>query len=206
MNQYFLDKNDMDEFTEKINIDDLYEHKKKQDLNQLKLFNKILNIIHKQIKTVSRNNEMSLWYIVPEMILGAPKYRQADCIAYLFDKLKTNGFMVQYYNPNTFFICWAYHVPSYVRQELQKKTGIVVDESGNRIIEEGDGKNNTKQEEYNPNEFLLDQSSSLSTSSSSASKKTYTPINSYKPTGNFIYDPQMLEKIENDVFNKNNNV
>jgi hypothetical protein len=194
INQYLLD---MEDFNEKINIDDLYEHKKKQDLNQLKLFNKILNTIHKQIKTVSRNNEMSLWYIVPEMILGAPKYQQADCIAYLFDKLKTNGFMVQYYNPNTFFICWAYHVPSYVRQELQKKTGIVVDELGNRIIENGnESKSKNEEQQYNPNEFLIEEVKQTT------NKKTYTPINSYKPTGNFIYDPQMLEKIENDMLNK----
>ena len=38
----------------KINLDDLYERKKQQDLNTVSLYNKVLNRIHTRIKTVSR--------------------------------------------------------------------------------------------------------------------------------------------------------
>jgi hypothetical protein len=41
------------DFTEKINIDDLYERKRQYDLNKLELYNKILNRIHVRIKTTS---------------------------------------------------------------------------------------------------------------------------------------------------------
>ena len=44
----------IDDFSEKLNIDDLYEKKRQYDLNKLALFNKILNRIHVRIKTVSR--------------------------------------------------------------------------------------------------------------------------------------------------------
>ena len=43
------------DFSEKINIDDLYEKKHQQDLNKLELFKKILNRIHVRIKTTANS-------------------------------------------------------------------------------------------------------------------------------------------------------
>jgi hypothetical protein len=42
------------DFSEKINLDELYEKKKQHDLSRLELYNKILNRIHVKIKTISR--------------------------------------------------------------------------------------------------------------------------------------------------------
>ena len=114
----------VDNFTDKINIDDLYERKKQSDMNKLELFNKILNRIHVKIKTTSRQSKeiQYCWYVVPEMIIGVPRYDQGACIAYVIDKLKTNGFIVRYIHPNMLFISWMHWVPSYVRNELKKKT------------------------------------------------------------------------------------
>ena len=118
-------------------MDDLYEKKRKYDLNKLALFNKILNRVHVRIKTTSRQkiDEQFCWFIVPEIILGVPKYDQAACIAYLMDKLKTNGFNIKYIHPNTLFISWMHWVPSYVRTELKKKTGIEINEYGEKVID-----------------------------------------------------------------------
>ena len=126
------------DFSEKINIDELYERKKQYDLNKLDLYNKILNRIHVRIKTTARQkiDEQFCWFIVPEVILGVPKYDQGACIAYLLDKLKENGFDVHYIHPNTLFISWKSWVPTYVRTELKKKTGIVIDEYGKPIDKE----------------------------------------------------------------------
>ena len=44
------------EFSEKINIDELYEKKRQYDLNKLELFRKILNRVHVRIKTTARQN------------------------------------------------------------------------------------------------------------------------------------------------------
>ena len=114
----------IDDFSEKLNMDDLYEKKRQYDLNKLALFNKILNRVHVRIKTTSRQkiDEQFCWFIIPEIILGVPKYDQAACIAYIMDKLKQNGFQVKYIHPNTLFISWIHWVPSYVRSELKKKT------------------------------------------------------------------------------------
>ena len=80
---------DMDDFAEKINLDELYEKKKKSDLIQLNTFNKILNRIHQRIKHISRQRcDQYCFFIVPEVMIGIPKYNNADCIAYLINKLK----------------------------------------------------------------------------------------------------------------------
>ncbi len=164
------------DFSEKMNIDDLYESKRQNDLNKLTLFNKILNRIHVRIKTTSkqRMNEQFCWFVVPEIIIGVPKYDQGSCIAYLLDKLTENGFNVKYIHPNTLFISWSHWIPSYVRTELKKKTGIEVNEFGVRKEEE--------------NEEIVFEPKETDKEKTRDKKKSdlYTPIASYKPSGNLF--------------------
>jgi hypothetical protein len=177
------------EFSEKINIDELYEKKRQVDLNKLELFKKILNRIHIRIKTVAKQsvNEKFCWFVVPEIIIGVPKYDQAGCIAYLMNTLKDNGFNVRYFHPNTLFICWDHWVPSYVRNEIKKKTGIVINEYGEKVEDE------TKEEE---DDVQVEQQGSVQQITNS---KKYTPINSYKPSGKLVYSEDLLNKIETKI-------
>ena len=188
------------DFSEKLNIDDLYERKRQHDLNQMALYNKLLNRIHVRIKTTARQktDEQFCWFIVPEIMIGVPKYDQGACIAYLVDKLKENGFMVRYIHPNTLMISWKHFIPSYVRNELKKKTGIIIDENGNKIGE-GDVKTLTGGEQPKSLEemmFKTTDSTNLN-SSKSQNQKKYTPIASYKPQGNLVYNDELLNKLEN---------
>ena len=191
------------DFSEKLNIDDLYERKKQHDLNKLELFNKILNRIHVRIKTTSRQkiDEHFCWFVVPEVIIGVPKYDQGACIAYLMDKLTNNGFQIRYIHPNTLFICWQNWVPSYIRNELKKKTGILVDEFGNRLQEDNDNslKENSKSDIHSLMIQAKDTSSvkkNTKNSKEEQNKKNFTPIQSYKPQGNFIYDDNIINLLE----------
>ena len=176
------------DFSEKINLDELYEKKKQHDLSRLELYNKILNRIHVKIKTISRQklDEQFCWFVVPEIIIGVPKYDQGDCIGYIFNKLKENGFAVKYYHPNTLFICWNHFVPSYVRTELKKKTGLVIDEYGNPVKDE---KTDNIVQKEETNNLLLNKPKQSNVNNND---KKYTPITSYKPTGNFIYNKDQL--------------
>jgi hypothetical protein len=192
----------IDNFSEKINIDELYEKKRQQDLNKLALFNKILNRIHVKIKTISRQkiDEQFCWFLVPEIIIGVPKYDQAACIAYLIDKLKSNSFNVRYIHPNMLFISWMHIVPGYVRTELKKKTGISVNEFGQKIDEDGEENENKiiTETPTNPNEYMLNMKQDGQ--DKGKPKKEYTPIKSYKPSGNLVYDDDILNKIEDKFF------
>jgi hypothetical protein len=187
----------IEDFSEKINIDELYEKKRQQDLNKLALFNKILNRVHVRIRTTSRQkaDEQFCWFLVPETILGVPKYDQAACIAYLMDKLKTSGFNIRYVHPNLLFISWLHWIPQYVRTEIKNKTGIKINEYGQKIEDEDeDGNKMITNHPSDPNDYLLKQNDSQKDKSQ---KKEYTPIKTYKPSGNLVYDDDILNRIEN---------
>ena len=60
----------------RINLDDLYEQKKKYDTNTLIIYNKILARIHNKIQIISKThkNYDFCWYVIPEMMIGVPSY------------------------------------------------------------------------------------------------------------------------------------
>ena len=183
---------DNDDENVKINLDDLYERKQQHDLNTLSIYNKVLNRIHNKIKTISRQQttEQHCWYVIPEMIIGVPKYDHGACTAYLIDKLRDNGFMIRYTNPNLIFISWKHWIPSYVRNEIKKKTGTVVDGYGNKV-----DKNEQEKEidSSDPNAFMLNRNKNISIE---PPKKDYKAIDSYQPSGNLIYNQELLRRIE----------
>lgn len=182
---------DDEESTNKINIDELYDRKQQRDLKQISIFNKILNRTHKRILFTSKNKkeDKHIWFTVPEYIFGEPIYDKGDCIGYLVTKLEENGFHVRYVHPNTLFISWHNWIPSYVRTEFKKKTGIMIDEKGNIIDKE------EKDEDINGK--LLNDKQHVGPGGKPV--KQYTPIGQYKPTGNLVYNPEMFEKIEKKI-------
>jgi hypothetical protein len=189
---------DEEEALGKINIDDLYDKNMKRDLKQVALFNKMLNRVHKRIQTNTRmkRNEKYIWFLVPEFLFGEPVYDQSDCIAYIISKLVENGFYVRYVHPHSLFISWEQWIPSYVRNEIKKKTGKVINEKGQVI---SDAKADTDEpDDSDPNSKLLHQN----TANNSGSKKQYTPIGQYKPSG-MVYNPDILEKLEKKITFKN---
>jgi hypothetical protein len=191
----------IENFSEKINIDDLYEKKRQYDLNQMHLFNKLLNRVHVRIKTTSRQkiDEHFCWFIVPEIMIGVPKYDQAACIAYLIDKLKNNGFNVKYIHPNTLFISWIHWVPDYVRTELKNKTGIIVNEYG---VRQDDGNNEHRliQDSRDQPVFALNlKPADILQQKEKQPKKDYTPIKSYKPSGSLVYNDALLSKMNDKL-------
>jgi len=161
------------------------------------LFNKILNRIHVKIKTISRQkiDEQFCWFVVPEIIIGVPKYDQGACIAYLVDKLHENGFAVRYIHPNTLFICWKDWVPSYVRNELKKKTGISVNEFGKKIEN-----TETTEKQADVNQMFLQPAANAQTpTTNTIAKKNYTSVKSYKPSGKLIYDDELLDHLDDKL-------
>lgn len=177
----------------KLNMDDLYERKKQNDLNTLKIYNKILNRIHNKIKHLSRihHKEQHCWYLIPEVIIGIPKYNHENCTAYIIDKLKENGFMLRYIHPNLLFISWKNWTPSYVREEIKKKTGINIDGFGNKIPQSD---NFIKTENIN-DKLILNSSENINLNTKKVTN--FKDINTYKPSGKLIYNQEHINKINN---------
>jgi len=126
---------DGDNFSDKINLDELYDKKREYDESKLVTYNKILNRVHARIKSTSRQSihERCCWYIIPEIMIGITRYNVQECTSFLLSKLADNGFNVKYTHPNLLFICWHHWIPDYVRKEMKKQTGVEIDGYGNEI-------------------------------------------------------------------------
>jgi hypothetical protein len=144
-----------------INIDELYDTKKKNDISKLNLFNKLLVKIHTRIKTASRqrNSDNFCSYVMPEVLVGYPNYNLSDCLVFIVESLENNGFLTRYIHPNLLFISWNHWVPKYVRDEYKKKTGIAIDSMGEQINKDKSVVrfNDTKQTDFKTNsKFVYD--------------------------------------------------
>lgn len=163
----------------RLNIDELYETKQKSDLKKVGIYNKLLEKIHYKIKVASRqrkDNEFC-YFIMPEVLIGYPNYDFQECLLYIKSCLENDGFLTKYIHPNLILISWRHIVPKYVRDEYKTKTGDQVDKFGTVLENKSDTYKNKLIEPFkNPSENSTN--------------------NTYKPSGKFIYDKDVLKKIQ----------
>ena len=155
----------------RLNIDELFETKKKSDLKRLSIYSKLLARIHHKIKMTSkqRDNSQFCSFIMPEVLLGYPNYDFSECLTFIIDRLNNDGFVTRYIHPNLIFICWSHWVPGYVREEFKKKTNTEVNSFG----------------ETKPDKTVV------------RFEKTETkPVSNYKPTGMFVYDEELIKSMK----------
>ena len=154
--------------SDKISLDSLYDRKREVDNHRLETYNKILKRIHQKIIYTSKHryNEPFLFYVVPEFMIGVPRYNVTHCTIYIIEKLEKNNFIVKYTHPNMLFISWNHYVPNYKRKEIKNKYGIEIDGFGQEI--------HSKQKN---NDLLLYSGKPQNTSSSSSSNSTSTISN-----------------------------
>ena len=174
---------DEEEFSEKISLDDLYERKFEIEQNKLSIYKKILNRVHKKIKLTARQKqgETFCFFLVPEMLIGVPRYDVDSCTSYIIEKLNDNGFITRYTHPNLIFISWNHYLPAHKREEIKKLTGQKVDGFGN-VIEK-------IKEEENINMKLKNAKAKQSEKESN-----FKQISTYKPSG--IYNLDLLNNIK----------
>ena len=190
-----------DELRDKISLDELYTRTKDVEDLRLRVYKKILNRAHQKIKYTSRQRDTGhfCFFIVPEFLVGTPRYDSAACIAYVMDKLTQNGFMVKYTHPNLVFISWQHYIPKYQRQNFKKKYGYTIDGYGNQVQEK---KKDTKNIDPTNMNALFARKQNVSTTVKKKDDKKYNQVSEYKPTGNLIYNTALLKKIENQNNNK----
>jgi hypothetical protein len=71
------------------------------------IFNKIHLKIESRIIKASSTNYYETWYLIPEFILGIPKYSLQECINHINEKLNKDGFKTQLFEPNLLYIKWS---------------------------------------------------------------------------------------------------
>ena len=216
-------ENDSDEETEsyymeenrqiKMDLEELYETKKKSDLIRLGMYNKLLLRIHQRIKTTSRQriNNQICFFVMPEIMIGFPKYDIAEAVFYIMNQLDNNGFKTKYIHPNLIIICWSHWVPSYVRKQLKKKTGIEVNSFGEEIKKEDENfkvsflKNSSNSSENYDTKFINNNDSFKNKIKQpndfkvAKQKKEFNSIKKFNPSNNLIYNEDLMNEIGNSI-------
>ena len=192
--------NDDENFSEKISIDELYTRKNELEENKLKVFRKILHRVHTKIKITSRQrkSEQFTFFVVPEFLVGTPRYDVAACTAYIIDKLKDNGFLVKYTHPNLLFISWAHYYDKTKRMNIKKEYGVNIDGFGN-VVSSKKKSENKGDDEQNLNTLMFANKKSSNIKLDNKPKKDYKQTTSYKPTGNFIYSSGLLKSLQDST-------
>ena len=91
-----------------LNIYALNKTKSDKEFKKILVYKQVLKICHQKIKTASEKSQSILAYLVPEYIIGIPKYDIVSCTEYIYNKLKQNGFLVKPTWPNLLFISWGH--------------------------------------------------------------------------------------------------
>jgi hypothetical protein len=100
-----------------INMNELYQLKKKKEQIKNVSFDRIIEMCHKRIKNIAAHGGMNTFYEIPGMLLGYPLYNIYECLDYVVDKLRKNGFLVQVLPPP--HVCVVY--VSWDPEELKPK-------------------------------------------------------------------------------------
>jgi|TARA_B110001450_G_scaffold9783_2_gene9693 hypothetical protein len=184
------------EFSEKINLDELYHRKNEIEANRIKIYQKILHRVHTKIKITSRQKiaEQYCFFIIPEFLVGIPRFDSATCTAYVIDKLIENGFHVKYTHPNMLFISWNHYIDKKQRAIYKKQYGVSINGFGEQI------KNKKKPENddiYNPNSLIIKKNTNINVKKTP--EKNYKSTTAYKPTGNLIYNTSLLKTIQEEI-------
>jgi hypothetical protein len=186
---------ELDNFNEKIDIDELYSEKIKSEKMKIDVYNRLLARVHTKIKLTSRQkvDDQFCCFIVPEMMIGVPKYDQYACVQYLMDKLHDNNFVVKYIHPNCLFISWKHWIPNYVREEFKNQTGITID--GNGVIL------NKNKEGDNQEMKMISYENIIEPDKNDKQKQEFKNTQAYKDSGKLLYNDGILEKLQS-IINK----
>jgi hypothetical protein len=102
-----------------LNPASLYKEEAKRDATRIRTYNMILNQIYNKIKAAARiaGGDKSVWYLIPELIPGTPRFDMNDAVLYVVWNLRNQGYTVEFTWPNGLFISWRAHDELYRQQE-----------------------------------------------------------------------------------------
>ena len=181
-----------------VNIDQLHKNQQDKLKRRYEIYEKILVRCHNKIKNTANHpdNMGFCFFEIPRYVYGTPLFDIKGCVVYMVNSLVKNGFDVRYTHPNLLFISWKHWVPTYVRNEIKKKTGKNIDEYGN-IVENNLNSNNRQYEYNNANSY---NNIIVNKETNNSKNKDYKDIKTYKPSGSLIYNNNLLKKIDiNDL-------
>ena len=97
----------------------LYKDEARRDATRIRTYNVILNQIYNKVKATARivGGDKAIWYVVPELVQGAPRFDMGDAILYIVWNLRNVGYTVDFTYPNGLYVSWRSHDERYHMSE-----------------------------------------------------------------------------------------
>lgn len=94
-----------------LNPASLYKEEAKRDATRIRTYNMILSQIYNKIKAASRiaGGDKAVFYIIPEIIPGTPRFDMGDAVLYIVWNLRNVGYFVEFTYPSALYISWRAH-------------------------------------------------------------------------------------------------
>lgn len=89
-----------------LHVKDLLRAADQRKKNRQRSFEQVLTNIYTRMKSLAGIRHTRCMYQVPEFMFGYPLYTLNECIAYIHDRLSSQGFVCTYYFPNVLYISW----------------------------------------------------------------------------------------------------
>lgn len=89
------------------NVNEIKKFIHEREKGRLKVFEDVLELCYHRIQSAVIRDDPFALFVVPDFLIGKPKYNFANCIEYVIFRLKQNGFQLKYYYPNTLQISWG---------------------------------------------------------------------------------------------------
>ena len=89
-----------------VKADKLIKEQKDRDDRKKITFDKVFSKIEKKIILASAANYYYSWYSIPEFIVGLPMYSLKECKEHIENRLKNDGFEIEFFEPNILLVSW----------------------------------------------------------------------------------------------------
>jgi ElaB/YqjD/DUF883 family membrane-anchored ribosome-binding protein len=105
-----------------IDIQDLFQKKVSREEMRLKVYDTVLERVHKRIKMAASVDGGATFttFTLPEVMIGQPLFNATQCRSYIITSLVKNGFRVKYTHPNFLMISW-----DHLRTQYEKATEVI---------------------------------------------------------------------------------
>lgn len=169
---------------EHLDLDRLYEQKRKRNLREVAVYGRILTKVIRRINRTAQDpitDKRGLVFPVPAYIPGEFTYNASRCAAWLVTELEDRNLRVMcdmLGGERVLYVSWKHYIPQFEREEIRRRTGLIVDANG-VVVPDAPDENESDEREEAPQ----------------ARKRTFTPLHDFKPTRAGIYNEEQLRGI-----------
>lgn len=112
-----------------ININELYGARRKKEMIRTVAFDHIIGMCHRRVRLVAGNGGQNTFYHIPGFLIGFPLYVLSECVDYVVNALRGNGFLVQILPPPHVSVVYV----SWDPQELRPQTMRAITQQNTRV-------------------------------------------------------------------------